>query len=218
MMRCPWSTGLAAVALATAPLPAAPLGPPGTVATYALNAGPAQRHGFERERKLTVVEMSLELGPTALADGRELQRVCLSFARLNSQTYEAWVLLDGWSQADRSPQVARYLWREPDWPDAVEFVNEATGTAQLPRLSLWEYGWPQGLTGAFPEAVRFQCYPFKRAASPLPSPSLPGDLPSPGPLLAAGRFSHHQPPPPFLLRESRLHPAGPAERRQLALA
>jgi hypothetical protein len=61
--------------------------------------------------------------------------------------------------------VARYLWREPDWADAVEFVNETTGTAQLPRLSMWEYGWPRPLAGAFPEALHFQGYPFKLAGT-----------------------------------------------------
>ena len=151
---------------------AAPLGLPGTVATYALNADPGDRPAFEREGNLTVVEMKLALGPTESVDGREFQWVRLSFARLNSQTYHAWLLLDDWPRADHQPRVARYLWQEPDWPDAVEFVNEVTGEAQLPRISLWQYGWPQSVDGgplsvadgAFPEAVQFQGYPFRRAS------------------------------------------------------
>lgn len=151
---------------------AAPLGLPGTVATYALNADPGDRPAFEREGNLTVVEMELALGPTESVDGREFQWVRLSFARLNSQTYHAWLLLDDWPRADHQPRVARYLWQEPDWPDAVEFVNEVTGEAQLPRISLWQHGWPQSVDGgplsvadgAFPEAVQFQGYPFRRAS------------------------------------------------------
>ena len=151
---------------------AAPLGLPGTVATYALNADPGDRPAFEREGNLTVVEMKLALGPTESVDGREFQWVRLSFARLNSQTYHAWLLLDDWPRADHQPRVARYLWQEPDWPDAVEFANEVTGEAQLPRISLWQHGWPQSVDGgplsvadgAFPEAVQFQGYPFRRAS------------------------------------------------------
>lgn len=141
---------------------AAPLGPPGTVATYALNADPADRPEYEREHRLTVVEMKLSLGPVQRGQDRPQQWIGLSFARLNGQGYEAWLLMDGWPQAGRAPHVARYLWREPDWPDAVEFVNEVTGAAQLPRLSLWQYGWPQHLTGEFPATVQFQGYPFRR--------------------------------------------------------
>lgn len=140
----------------------APLGPPDTVATYRLSADPAERPEFERERRLTVVEMRIGLGPTDRVGGAEQQWLLLSFARLNGQRYEAWLLMDSWPRSDREPHVARYLWQEPDWPDPVEFVNEVTGAAQLPRLSLWRYGWPQGMTGDFPEAVRFQGYPFQR--------------------------------------------------------
>ncbi len=142
----------------------APLGPPGTLVKYSLNADPANRPKFERERRLTVVEMTLGLGPVEAVEGREFQWVRLAFARLNSQTYEAWLLMDAWPEPGRNPRVARYLWREPDWPDAVEFVHEVSGAALLPRLSLWQYGWPRGVTGKFPEAVQFQGYPFKRAA------------------------------------------------------
>lgn len=156
--------------LAAAAVWSAPLGAPGTVVTYTLDADPADRPEFEREHKLTVVEMKLSLGPTEAGDG-ELQWICLSFARLNGQAYEAWLLMEAWPEAGREPRVARYLWREPDWPDAVDFVHEVNGTAQLPRLSLWQYGWPQAmaggplalLDGVFPEAVKFQGYPFRRA-------------------------------------------------------
>ncbi len=148
----------------------APLGRPGTAATYALDADPAERPDFERQGKLTVVTMKLGMGPVEAAQGVEFQWACLSFSRLNGQTYEAWLLMSRWPEAGQEPQVMRYLWREPDWPDAVEFVHEVTGATQLPRLSLWQYGWPQSVQGgplglvddAFPEAVRFQGYPFRR--------------------------------------------------------
>lgn len=147
-----------------------PLGTSGTAAAYGLDADPAARPEFEREHRLTVVAMKLEIGPVEAVQGVEFQWVCLSFTRLNGQTYEAWLLMDSWPQAGRAPEVARYLWREPDWPDAVEFVNEVTGAAQLPRLSLWQYGWPQSVEGAplavedgvFPETIKFQGYPFRR--------------------------------------------------------
>lgn len=146
------------------------LGPPGTVATYTLDSDPSGRPDFEREGRLTVVEMKLSLGPTDARDDHEFQWLRLSFARLNGAAYEAWLLMDSWPQAGRPPQVVRYLWREPDWPDAVEFVNEVSGAAQLPRLSLWQYGWPQSVAGGplaiadgvFPETVKFQGWPFKR--------------------------------------------------------
>jgi len=47
----------------------APLGPPGVVATYALDADPQQRPAYERERKLTVRHMQLKLGPVAPVAG-----------------------------------------------------------------------------------------------------------------------------------------------------
>lgn len=175
MMLCLGGLGLPGVG------GSAPLGPPGVVATYALDADPQQRPAYEREGKLTVMQMQLKLGPVAPVAGKAYQWLCLSFSRQNGQTYEAWLLMDAWPQASRPPQVARYLWREPDWPDALEYVNEVTGEAQLPRLNLWQYGWPQAPTGgplscpggAFSAAVKFQGYPFKRTAVAQKQPVFP---------------------------------------------
>ena len=163
-----WILVLAAFGAANA----VPLGTPGTIATYSLNADLGQRPEFEREHRLSVVEMRLGLGPVEDVRGRPYQWCVLGFTRANGHAYEAWLLLDSWPGVDHFPVVARYLWREPDWPDAVEFVNQATGAAALPRLSLWEYGWPRSLGGgplsvegtAFPEALMFQGFRFDRAA------------------------------------------------------
>ena len=131
-----WACLLAAPVAAAA----APLGEPGTVGTYRLQADPAQRPEFERTRKLTVVSAQLQLGPVVRRGGRQFQWAGLSFTRLNGQTYQAWLLMDAWPRPERAPQVIRYLWCEPEWPDAVTFLHETTGVALLPRLSLWEYG------------------------------------------------------------------------------
>ncbi len=71
-----------------------------------LNADPPDRPEFERERRLTVTELRFGRGPVQVVGGRDLQWVCLSFAQLNSQTGEAWILMDTWPQAGRAPHVA----------------------------------------------------------------------------------------------------------------
>lgn len=163
-----WACLLAAPVAAAA----APLGEPGTVGTYRLQADPAQRPEFERTRKLTVVSAQLQLGPVVRRGGRQFQWAGLSFTRLNGQTYQAWLLMDAWPRPERAPQVIRYLWCEPEWPDAVTFLHETTGVALLPRLSLWEYGWPRTADGKAPLAlkpgeplparIQLQGWPFRR--------------------------------------------------------
>jgi hypothetical protein len=153
----------------------APLGEPGTLATYELQADPAERPAFERENRLTVVSAGIRLGPVVEKPGnRLLQWYGLTWQRVNGQSYEMWILVDRWPTADHDPEVMQYLWREPDWPDAVSFVHEVTGAPVLPRVCLWTYGWPQDpqdgggasrapLSG-MPEHILLQGWPFKRTA------------------------------------------------------
>ncbi len=153
-----------------------PLGRPGIVSRYKWNSEPSARPDFEVENRLTVVEASIQLGPVVQAQGAEpRQWYGLRFSRLNGDSYQMWMLLDGWPAADRDPEVDQYLWQEPGWPDALNFVHEVTGVAQLPRLCLWTYGWPQcpetgtgsqraPVTG-MPEQILLQGWLFHRVAT-----------------------------------------------------
>lgn len=154
---------------------AAPLGRAGTTAVYALESDPAERPEFERENRLTVVSAEIMVGPVERVAGEgAFQWYGLSWTRLNGDRYEMWALIDGWPTADRDPNVRRYLWREPDWPDALAFTHEVTGEAMLPRICLWTYGWPQvpeaggqssraPARGA-PERILLQGWPFWRVS------------------------------------------------------
>ena len=102
-----------------------------------------------------VVSAKFVVGPVVNADA-PLQWFEIAFTRQNGQAYSAWVLLDGWPEAGHYPRVARYLWHEPDWTDYLEYVNEVTGRPVLPRLPLWQYGWPQT---AEKSPARFQSPP-----------------------------------------------------------
>lgn len=148
----------------------APLGTPGTVAEYRLTADPAERPSFERDNRLTVTSAKIRLGPV---DGG-LQWYGLSWTRLDSRSYEMWMLIDRWPTSTDDPRVLRYLWKQPEWPDAVHFVHEVTGESVLPRLSLWTYGWPQDVgTGGgnkrapasgTPERILLHGWEFERAS------------------------------------------------------
>ncbi len=152
---------------------AAPLGEPGAVAVYQLNSDPAERPEFERENRLTVVSAEVWLGPAVEEEDRAFQWYGLSWTRLSGQRYDLWVLIDGWPTAEEDPDVRRYLWREPEWPDPVSFVHEVTGEVLLPPISLWSYGWPQNpeMSGASrapaagtPETIVLQGWPFTRVS------------------------------------------------------
>jgi len=154
---------------------AAPLGEPGSVAAYQLDADPAARPAYEREHRLTVVSAEIRLGPVAdVAEQGPFQWYGLSWTRTNGQRYEMWILVDRWPTETDNPQVLHYLWREPDWPDAVSFVHEVTDKPVLPRICLWTHGWPQDpriggganrapLSGT-PEHILLQGWLFKRTA------------------------------------------------------
>jgi hypothetical protein len=151
------------------------LGPSGTEARYELAGELVDRPEFEMENRLSVVAATIQLGPV-VEDPSEPPRQWygLEFSRLNGDSYQMWILLDGWPTAEHDPAVSQYLWREPGWPDALNFVHEVTGVAQLPRLCLWTYGWPQQpslgggsnrspVTG-MPEQILLQGWLFRRVA------------------------------------------------------
>ena len=129
---------LALLPFAGATLWAGVLGRPGQTGVYRLEADLAQRPDFERENRLSIVETRLQLGPVETIDQTRHQWVHLAFSRLNGDAYSAWLLVSE-PPPSAVPRVARYLWKEPGWPDPVEPVHETTGAALLPRLSFWEY-------------------------------------------------------------------------------
>jgi len=67
----------------------APLGEPGTVATYVLEADLASRHAVEREKGTTVVGMEMRLGPVERLGARDYQWFGLGWRRANGQAYQA---------------------------------------------------------------------------------------------------------------------------------
>lgn len=159
----------------TSAFAAAPLGEPGTVVTYQLDADPSMRPNFERENGLTVVSAEICLGAaTQSSDGDSFQWYGLAWTRLNGERYEMWMLIDRWPAEIDDPRVLQYLWHEPQWPDALDFVHEVTGKPVLPRLSLWTYGWPQDVqrggganrapAAGTPERILLQGWPFNRTS------------------------------------------------------
>ena len=63
---------------------AAPLGNPGTVAGYRLEADPAARPDFEKDNQLTVISAEIHLGPVlTVANDRLFQWYGLKWTRLN---------------------------------------------------------------------------------------------------------------------------------------
>ena len=151
-------------------LSAGVLGKPGTSATYKLAADISERPEYERTNKLSVVSAQVQLGPEVkLADKSMAQWASLSFTRLNGQKYRMWILMNSWPNGKGEPKVSRYLWHESQWTDALEFVHETKGTPVLPRISLWEYGWPRTASGdkpislnsGFTKEIQFQGWPFK---------------------------------------------------------
>ncbi len=152
-----------------------PLGKPGTVASYELTGNLDDRPAFETNHRLSVVKATIQLGPVVQKAGKKaFQWYGLEWTRLNGQSYRMWILLDDWPDATRDPEVKQYLWQEPDWPNALRFVHEVTGEAQLPRISLWRYGWPQvpeagagsrrAPVKGMPEEILLQGFLFNRTA------------------------------------------------------
>lgn len=133
-----------------------PLGPPGTVAAYELADASLERPAYETENRLTVVSATIRLGPAVVLDANTdaavdagtplvMQWYNLKFTRLNGDSYQFWILIDGWPSQTHSPAVAKYLWQEPGWSDPLNFIHEVNRQAVLPRLDLWTYGWPQSI-------------------------------------------------------------------------
>ena len=144
MRHCLYAALFGVMILLQVSAQAQPLGRPGTVARYELAEPLEDRPSFEREHRLSVVEAAIHLGPVVRVCGeKKRQWYGLVFTRLNGDTYRTWILLDGWPMAEEDPGVYRYLWQEPGWPDALNYIHAVTGEPQLPRLCLWTYGWPQ---------------------------------------------------------------------------
>lgn len=151
-----------------------PLGTPGLLSLYSLNADPQQRPDYERTNQLTVSAMRIALGPQEDVAGTPHQWVRLTFDRLNGQTYTLWMLLDQWPDT-AEPHVAHYLWHEPGWMDAATYTDGDAGEVVLPRLDLWDYGWPQygnapvAFSQGSPASVQFQGWPFQLSYSVIGS-------------------------------------------------
>ncbi len=144
-----------------------PLGEVGAVVEYRLISDVNDRPDYEKEHKLTVVSACFALGNTEEIDGKIYQWFKISFKRLNTEEYTSYLLMDRFP-GDKVPIVARYLWQEPDFSLPVEYVHETTGQAVLPRLSLWNYGWPLGVglsrQDIFPDKISFQGWEFSRTS------------------------------------------------------
>ncbi len=154
---------------------ASPLGKPGTVASYELNADPADRPEYERERQLTVIASEIQIGPVVKVAGRgAFQWYGLNWTRLNGERCQLWMLMDGWWTPEKTPQVLQYLWKEADWDYTLRYIHEVSGAAVLPRISLWAYGLPQNPESLgdgtpapamkTPERIMLHGYPFKRVS------------------------------------------------------
>ena len=152
------------------------LGPPGTIAAYELVGMLSDRPDFETQNKLSVVSATIRLGPVVEGEGTaRMQWYNLGFARKNGDRFQLWLLMDSWPGDSHDPLVAQYLWQEPGWPDALNFVHEVSGKVQLPRLDLWSYGWPQraelGAVAArapakgLPERMRLQGWLFRKVST-----------------------------------------------------
>jgi len=154
-----WSRGVAVGQVS------GPLGRPGLGAIYRLQGNIHDRPPYEQENRLTVVCCELRLGSVACPARQWLQ---ITFRRLNGQRYDLYLTLDRWPSFEDAPQVGRYLWQEPQWEQALEYVHEVSGRPVLPRLSLWRYGFPQASFSwishpeQFPDRIQFQGYPFVR--------------------------------------------------------
>lgn len=159
-------------ALGASPVPGAePLGPPGLGASYRLAADPGERPEHEQEKGETVTRMAVALGAQVDLPRGAGQWFQMTLTKQNGRVLRLWLLLDGLPAAGQVPTVERYIWSEPQWPKPLEYRERNRGTALLPRLGLWERGWPRGLDGridgpeAFPQRVQLLGYPFERTAT-----------------------------------------------------
>jgi len=154
-----------------------PLGKPGTALEYNLSSDIALRPADAVQNGMIVVKAEFSLGPVV---DRHHQWFGISFTRQNGQTYKALVLIDKWPRGKLAPEVLRYLWCEPGWPDYIEYVNEVTGKSELPRFELWQFGWPQTADAKspasfarVPKAVQLHGWPFKLDKIIKNTPSVP---------------------------------------------
>jgi len=91
-----------------------PLGKPGTAWQYTLSSDIATRPAEAVKNGMIVVKAEFSLGPVV---NRHHQWFGITFTRQNGQTYKALILMDKWPDKKGMPDVTRYLWCEPDWPD-----------------------------------------------------------------------------------------------------
>lgn len=151
---------------------AQPIATPGMQATYVLVDRDVARPEYETSNQLTVVHATCTAGPV-VPQPAGFQWFMLTFTRQNGQTYQAWLLMDGYPVGKDTPRVARYLWQEPDWSNPVEYVHETTGMPILPRYEyLWRFGLPKPVHGgkliqdeSFTDTVMFQGWSFSLKAS-----------------------------------------------------
>jgi|GEM_PF-2245577 len=130
-----------------------PLGIPGSITEYTLVGGTSDRPEFESKGNLSVTSAAFSIGKTEKAGKKSYQWFCIGFKRGNGDSYRAWFLLDGFPKGKMTPDVTRYIWFEAGWPDPVEYINAASGKAELPRLSIWKYGWPRSIDNSAPTAI-----------------------------------------------------------------
>ncbi len=132
---------------------ASPLGNPGTAFKYRLESL-ENRPEEAIKNGAIVINAEFRLGSVVKIQNKRLSVVEIWFERQNGKKYSALLLIDSWPNKSRMPDVARYLWHEPDWPDYLEYQNEATGKPELPRFSIWEFGWPQAIDGKYPASLQ----------------------------------------------------------------
>ena len=145
------------------------VGTEGLSATYQLAADADDRPEYERQHKETVTELMVTVGPSQQRHDQAYQWVELAFSKRNGERFSLRLLLDR-LPGGRTPHVARYIWSEPQWGKPLEYVDANSGTGLLPRMGLWQRGWPKGLPEAiaaphdFPTNIQFLGYPFERVA------------------------------------------------------
>jgi hypothetical protein len=120
-----------------------PLGEPGTTFVYSLDSDLSARPSEAVKNGSIVTSAEFSIRAVVQGIDKPRQWFGITFTRQNGQKYTALLLMDRWPDTDTIPDVARYLWHEPNWEDYLEYVHEVTRKPILPRLSIWHYGWPQ---------------------------------------------------------------------------
>lgn len=146
----------------------APLGTSGLTAVYQLADDYLSRPEYELKNDLTINSAEFSIGSIERVGNKNFQWFKISFERLNSEKYSCWLLIDSFPTVDKTPVVARYLWQEPKWTEPVEYINEANGESLLPRIEIWNYGWPKNISGnkisgnrGWPSTTEFQGWNFE---------------------------------------------------------